>query len=430
MTVGTISNRRAIVAWCLYDWANSAFPTIVSTFLFSAYVTEAVAPDRVTGTALWGQAMSVAGIAIALSSPALGAIADSGGRRKAWLFGLSALCVAATALLWFVRPTDADLVYALVMAAIATVGFELAIVFYNALLPGLAPAGRLGRISGWGWGVGYFGGLGCLVIALLVFVRPELPPFGLDKAEGEHVRVAMLLAAAWFAVFALPLFLWVPEPDRGRAAGATAVRAGFSNLIATFREIRRHANVARFLLAKLVYMEGLNTTFAFGGIYAAGAIGMTLEEVLLFGILLNVSGGIGAILFAWVDDWIGAKPTIMISLAALAVLAVPMLLVTDKFWFTVIGMGLGIFFGPVQAASRSLMARLAPPGQVTEFFGFYSLAGKASAIVGPALVGWLTFAFDSQRIGMAAVPVFFVVGLLLLLPVREKAAPHAKSRKP
>ncbi len=411
--------RRAVIAWCLYDWANSAFPAIVQTFVFATYFTSAVAVTPAVGTALWGQANSVAALVIAILGPVFGAIADQGGARKPWLSALTLLSVVATAALWFVRPNPADALFGLVALGIATIGFELGTTFYNAMLPDLVPAERVGRVSGWGWGVGYAGGLVCLLLALLLFVQPDPPPFGLDRKLAEHVRITAPLTAVWFAVFAVPLLLWVPDRPAVATGITAAVRSGVGDLIRTLAQVRRHANIARFLLAKMIYIDGLNTLFTFGGIYAAGTFGMSLKEVLLFGILLNITAGIGAIGFAWVDDWIGAKPTILISLLAMILLGSAILLVDGKAWFYGLALAIGIFLGPAQAASRSFMARVAPPERRAEFFGLYSFAGKATAFVGPALVGWATYAFDSQRAGMATILPFFIVGLLLLLPVKE-----------
>lgn len=412
------ASRRAIAAWCLYDWGNSAFPTVIGTFLFSAYFAEAVAPTSEIGTALWGQATALTGLAVALVSPVLGAIADQGGRRKPWLAVLSAVSVVATALMWFVTPEPSAILLALVLYGIASFGFELAVVFYNAMLPDLAPPHRLGRVSGWGWGLGYFGGLACLALGL-AFVQPDPAPFGLDKATAEHVRIAAPVVALWFALFALPLFAVVPDRPHAKLPIGVAVLSGLAVLRATLRQLPRHRNVLRFLIAKMIYVDGLNTLFAFGGIYAAGTIGMALDEVLLFGVLLNVASGIGAFAFAWVDDWIGAKPTIVIALVALIFFGTGVLLVEDKTWFYVLAMGIGAFLGPTQAASRSLMARLAPRELMTEFFGLYALAGKATAFVGPALLGWVTLLADSQRAGMATILPFFAVGLWLLIGVRD-----------
>ena len=411
--------RRAVIAWCLYDWANSAFPAIVQTFVFATYFTSAVAATPAVGTALWGQANSVAALVIAILGPVFGAIADQGGARKPWLLALTLLSVVATAALWYVRPNPADALFGLVAMGIATIGFELGTTFYNAMLPDLVPAERVGRVSGWGWGVGYAGGLVCLVLALVLFVEPNPPPFGLDRQLAEHVRITAPLTAAWFAVFSLPLLLWVPDRAPVAMGTAAAIRSGVGDLFRTLAQVRRHANIARFLLAKMIYIDGLNTLFTFGGIYAAGTFGMSLKEVLMFGILLNITAGVGAIGFAWVDDWIGAKPTILISLVAMILLGGAILLVDGKAWFYGLALAIGIFLGPAQAASRSFMARVAPAERRAEFFGLYSFAGKATAFVGPALVGWATYAFDSQRAGMATIVPFFIVGVLLLLPVKE-----------
>jgi UMF1 family MFS transporter len=413
------ASRRALAAWCAFDWANSAFPAIVTTFLFSAYFTRAVAPDAAHRTALWGQMTSLSALVIAIASPILGAIADQGGRRKPWLIALTGTCILATAALWHVRP-DADFVtYALVMSAVATVGFELGTVFYNAMLPDLAPAGMIGRLSGWGWGCGYAGGLACLALALGVLVQPEVPPFGLDKSQAEPVRAVVILAAGWMALFALPLLFLTPDRRRSGLPTRVAVARGLKTLWHTLLSLPRHRNLAWFLLANMVFTDGLTTLFTFGGIYAAGSFDMALREVLMFGILLNIAAGIGAAGFAWVDDWIGAKPTIAIALVALSGLGIAILLIHDKTLFYVLACGIGVFLGPAQAASRSLMARLAPPALRAEMFGLFALTGRATAFLGPAVLGWVTYATGSQRWGMATIPVFLLTGLLLLLRVRE-----------
>jgi MFS transporter, UMF1 family len=197
------------------------------------------------------------------------------------------------------------------------------------------------------------------------------------------------------------------------------VRAGVAGMIGTLRQVRRHANIARFLLAKMIYIDGLNTLFIVGGAYAAGAFGMSIDEVLIFGIILNVTAGLGAVAFAWIDDWLGAKPTILIALAALTLLGAGILLVESKQWFYILAAAIGIFLGPAQAASRSLMARLAPPEQRTEFFGLYNLAGKVTTPMGPFLVGLVTYLSQNQRLGMLTILPFLVVGMLLLTAVKE-----------
>ena len=417
------ASRAAIVAWCFYDWANSAFPTVVTTFVFSAYVVRGVAADVEQGTAAWAQMLAVSGIATAILSPALGAIADRTGRRKPWIFVFSAICIVAGGLLWFVQPSPDYLVFGLILAGIASIGFELATVFYNAMLPDLVPPDRIGRWSGWAWGIGYAGGLLCLVVALVALVQAPEPWFGLDKSQAEHVRAVAPLTAIWFAVFALPLFLLTPDRPRTAVRALDAARQGLVQLWQTIRHLRQEANVARFLAARLFYIDALNTLFAFGGIYAAGTFGMGFDEVIVFGIALNVTAGLGAAGFAWIDDRIGAKATILIAILGLIAFGIAVLIAESKTWFWVFGLGIGIFIGPAQAASRSLMARLAPPARESEMFGLFALSGKITSFLGPAALAWATVAFDSQRAGMATIIVFFVIGLLILISVRERRTP-------
>ncbi|HYG86373.1 MAG TPA: MFS transporter [Azospirillum sp.] len=414
------ADRRAVAAWCLYDWACSAYNTVITTFVFSVYFTRAVARDEVLGTAAWSRAMALAGFAIAVLSPVLGAVADHTGRRKPWLALFTALTVASTTALWWVMPEPASMTLALVAVALGTIAFELANVFYNAMLPSVAPPSMLGRVSGWGWGTGYFGGLVCLVVALFGFVKSEAPLFGLfSTVDQENVRATALLVATWFAAFSLPLFLWVPDaPSTGRTLGQ-AVREGLAALAGTLRKVREYREIVRFLVASALYRDGINTVTAFGGIYAAGTFGMSFEEIVLFAIVLNVVAGLGAVGFAWIDDWIGARKTILISVAGLIASGVSLLLATDKVWFWVLALGLGLFFGPAQAAGRSMMARLSPPHMQGEMFGLYGLSGRVVGFFGPLALGLATEAFASQRAGMASILVFFALGFLLMLGVRE-----------
>ncbi len=414
-----MADRRAILSWCLYDWANSAYPTVVTTFVFGAYFTKAVAVSPEAGTAAWGYAVGIAGLAVALLGPVLGAVADQAGRRKPWLGVFTAGGALTTALLWFTLPDPGHAMWALVFVALSSIAFEFGMVFYNAMLPDLVGPERVGRVSGWGWGLGYAGGLACLVIALFGFVQGDPPLFGVSTEAAGHVRAVTLLAAAWFVLFAVPLFAFTPDRPGLGLGVVRAVGEGLAALRGTLREIRNYAVIVRFLLARMFYSDGLVTLFAVGGIYAAGTFGMSFGEVIQFGIALNVTAGLGAFAFAWADDRLGAKPVIVIALLALIVLGAAALLVTDKTAFWAIGMALGIFVGPAQAASRSLMARLAPADMRTEMFGLYALSGKATAFLGPLAFAFATDLFDSQRAGMATILVFLALGLSLLLPVRE-----------
>ena len=409
-----ISDKRAVASWCLYDWANSAFPAVITTFVFSTYFTQAVAPDPVTGTALWGQALAVAGFIIAILSPILGSVADHTGRQKLWLALFSILTAGAIAALWFVGPSPDSVPLALIGIALATIGFEVAGVFYNALLPSVAPPSHIGRVSGWAWGLGYVGGIVCLTLILVLFVQTETPLFGLDKASAEHVRAAAPFSAAWYVVFALPLFAFVREPTVAALPLPQAVRKGLSDLGHMAATLRQQRTIFWFLFAHMIYADGLTTLFAFGGVFAAGTFGMAIDEVILFGIALNITAGAGAFAFAWIDDWIGPRRTIAIGLAALIVVGGALLLVEAKTSFWALGLLLGAFFGPVQAASRSLAARIARPEHRAQIFGLFALSGRVTAFVGPAVLAWTTQAAQSQRVGMATILVFLAIGLALL----------------
>lgn len=413
--------RRALVAWCLYDWANSPFPTVVVTFVFAAYFTKGIVGDDALGTGLWSQAMGASGLLVALLAPVIGAIADAAGRARPWLMAFTVGTVAAGALLWFAAPDPANAWWVLVLVGLGNVSFEMATVFYNAQLPRLTEPERMGRVSGWGWACGYLGGLACLAVALVALVQAEPAPFGLDRDAAEHVRAIGPLVALWLAVFGWPLFIFVAEPGGGaHVALRTAVRDGLVQLIATIRQARRYRDVAWFLIAKMLYIDGLNTIFGLGGVYAATAFAMGVDEILLFGIALNVTAAAGAFAFAWVDDWLGPKRSLVLGNLGLIATGLAILIARDVTWFWIGGLALGLFIGPVQASSRSLMARLAPAGMEAEMFGLYAFSGKATAFLGPTLVGWVTLATGDPRLGMATIVPFLVVGLGLLFLVRPR----------
>jgi UMF1 family MFS transporter len=411
--------RRALFSWCFFDWANSAFPTVIVTFVFAAYFTQEVATSPIVGTSQWGYALALSGVAIALLSPIVGAVADKRGRRKPWIASFSLLCAICSVLLWFTEPNPSWVIWGLTFFALGNFAFEVGTVFYNSMLPDIVPPARIGRMSGWGWGLGYFGGIACLLIIWLFFAAPDTPPFGLDLSTKEQIRIAAPIVAVWFLIFALPLFLFTPDRAATGIPIKESIWLGLMEIGQTIRSIRQNANIARFLLARLFYIDGLNTLFAFGGIYAAGTFGMSFQEILQFAIALNISAGIGAMLFAWIDDWIGSKRTIMIALVGLIAFGIPILFITSKTAFLVLALFLGIFMGPAQAASRSLMARLAPPGRVTEMFGLFALSGKVTAFLGPAVLAWVTAIFASQRAGMATVIIFIAAGALILTTVKE-----------
>ena len=409
------------MSWALYDWANSPFTTLVITFVFPAYFSQAIVGNEIEGTKLWGYTTSISALIIAIGSPILGAIADAGGPRKPWLFIFTAICVVGSWMLWYAYPTVDSIFWVMLWVILANIGFELGIVFNNAMLPDLAATSRLGRWSGWSWGLGYIGGLAALVVTLLFFVQAENPLFDLSKENQdlEHIRVVGPFVAIWFVIFVWPMIVFTRDRPRLMTGIGRQISRGLSNLWKTLKKTREYRNILRFLIARMIYADGLTTIFVFGGIYAAGTFGMELDQVIKFGIILNVTAGVGAFIFAWLDDWFGSKIVIYIGLCGLFVTCLACAVVSDLSWFWIWGSLLGIFVGPTQAASRSLMSRLSPADLRTEFFGLYALTGKATAFVGPAIVAFVVDFTGSQRLGLSTVLGFFVVGFILLLTVKE-----------
>lgn len=422
-------DKPAVFSWAMYDFANSSFTTLVVTFVYGAFFTKLMAADEIIGTALWSRGVTITAIVVALLSPLMGALADRGGYRKLFLFISTVVCIAGTVMLYFPEPYEAlaaagmpsQAIQALVWFVIANIAFEMGGVFYNAFLPDLAPGNKIGRISGYGWALGYVGGLLCMMIAFAALVFPETPWFGISTDAGQNIRATNLLVAGWFALFSIPMFLYVKE-DRSQVqpSNGNLLRESFGQLAQTFKEIQPYRQVVRLLVARLFYNDGLVTIFAFGGIYAGITFGFGFDEIVLFGIVLNITAGLGAFLMGFLDDKIGGKRTIQITLIGLSLATLLGVLAPNKLWFWVAGIFIGIFSGPNQSASRSLLGRFVPPDKENEFYGFFAFSGKATAFMGPFLFGILTTTFGTQRAGVAAVLVFFLIGGLILRAVDEK----------
>lgn len=461
MVVAEVRSGRRVTSlgrfgWAMFDWANQPYFTLVTTFIFAPYFTTEVVGDATRGQSAWGYAQAVAGLVIALASPVLGAIADAHGPKKPWIFAFQAVFVIACFALWWAVPGDSSVVVPiLAVLVVASVAAEFSIVFNNAMMPSLAREGRLGQLSGHAWALGYVGGLVSLILVLFAFSLPAEPLLGLDKTSHEHDRIVGPLTAVWVAIFVIPLFLFTPDMPRQGVGVGQAARRGLGRLWRTVVEARRYGNIARYLIARMLYFDGLSAIFAFGGIYAAGSFGWEAETLGVFGIILSVFAAIGAFAGGWIDDRLGSKRTILIALigvllATVGVVSIAveaaaggterhtLLFLWSYEWrpaaetslfaspaekiFLVFGVGIGTFGGPLQAASRTMLSRLSPPEMVAEFYGLYALSGKATAFLAPFAIAVVTGAFASQRIGVAAILAFLVVGLALMLSVREERA--------
>jgi MFS transporter, UMF1 family len=442
--------RAAVIGWIFFDWAAQPYFTLITTFVFAPYFATHVAPDPVTGQSLWGFATAAAGIMIALLSPVLGAIADANGRRKPWIAGFGALLVIGSSLLWFGKPGDAGVIAPLLLAfSIATIGAEFATVFNNAMMPTLVPPDRIGRLSGTGWATGYVGGILSLVLVLgFLAADPESgrtlfglkPLFGLDPVTHQGDRISGPLTGIWFVIFVLPMFLLTPDYPARRPL-RDALREGLIELKQTLTELPKQKSLAAFLLANMIYTDGLVSLFAFGGIYAAGTFGWDTIRIGVFGIILAVAGTFGAWLGGKLDDKLGPKRVIAGSMTILLAAIVAILLVDKEhvLFITVappqpngplfaaaaerayllLGCLIGAAGGPLQAASRTLLIRMAPKDRIAQYFGLFALTGKVTSFIGPLLIGIVTAATDSQKAGMATIVLFFVAGLALLARVGD-----------
>ena len=411
-----------MIAWALYDVANSSFTTLVVTFIYITYFTSRMGGEGVDLTGVWSLGVGVSAVCIALLSPILGSISDRGGYRKRFLLSFSATCVAATAALAFVQP--GNVVAAVALFIVANVAFEMGAVFYDSFLPDLVPPERIGRVSGLGWGMGYVGGIVALLLALFGFVQ-ETPlrawfeaTLGFPAGPGGNIRATNLLVAVWFAIFTLPFILLVRTPRVVRSeADGPVLKAAFTQLAVTFRDLKRYRQIVRLIVARLVYNDGLVVIFSFGAVFARQVYGFSDEETIVFGIVLNVAAGAGAIAFGFLDDRIGGRRTILLSLVGLVGAALLAVSGTSRETFWIAAVCVGLLVGPNQSASRSLLGRMVPPDKESQFFGFFAFSGKATAFLGPLLYG--TISTTSHRAAMAVTIAFFVIGGLLLLRVNE-----------
>ena len=447
------ATRRGLFGWVMFDWATQPFYTLVVTFLFAPYFVNGFMDDPAYGQTLWAYATGGAQLIAALLAPVLGAIADAGLPHKPWIAVFSALLIAGLCGLWFAIPGEHWLVpFVLVSFGAATLGAELATVFTNSMMPGLISDKRLGTLSGVGWAAGYVGGLISLaLVAGLLVADPTTgktllgldPLIPIDPTTREGDRLIGPFSALWYFVFVLPLFLFTPDQP-SEAPTENAVRASLGRLAGTMKDLlRHHRTVALFLLARMLYADGLGAVFAFGGIYAASVFGWGATELGLFGILLTIAGTIGAGFGGLLDDRLGSKAVIVGSLllfiaASIGVLSIdadevlfvipvaPKLPASGTFSspgeqaYLLFAMFIGLSAGPIQASSRTLLARICPPSKTTEFFGFFSFSGKISAFAAPLAIGAVTALTDSQRLGISASLVFLVGGLLLLLPLKAR----------
>lgn len=431
------------VSWALYEWARNPYFILVNIYIFAPYFTNVVVGDPVRGQQLWGYTSSIGGLFLAVLGPIFGSIADAGGRRKPWLAICTICAVPAMACLWFARPGLGENVLPILLdVVIIGIFFDLSVIFHNAMLPTLATRNRVGGLSGLSLALGNVAGVVLFLFVLFAWEWAEHPMFGLDRASAEPERAIGLLCGLWFGLFALPLFFLTPDNAGTGLRPVAAVRQGLNTLLHTVVQLRRYRNVALFVVARMIYNDGFGIILVFTGIYAAGIFGWNVTMLTIFGIVLSVVAGIESIVAGLIDDWLGSRKALLLALGGgvIANLITVSISAHSIFFITVddakLFMGLSLpecvfylnsFFAALSvvtglASSRTMMARLAPPEMVGEFFGLFALSGSATAFMGPLTVGLLTGYFHSQRAGLAAVLPFLLIGGILLFPVREEQA--------
>lgn len=446
------AGRLGIAGWMLFDWAAQPFFTVVTTFIFGPYLVSRLTADHAAGQAAWSYTLTIAGIAIALLAPVMGSIADASGARKPWIAAFAVIKILALAALWLATP-GSSLPFAMAMVVLATVAAEFSIVFNDSMMPRLVKPEDIGRISNIAWGLGYLGGMIVLIaVVALVAANPETgetaigiaPLFGLDPAAGEDARITGPISALWYLVFILPMFFFTPDQGRGMPI-ARAVRAGFSDLAAALRDLRARPGILRFLIARMIYQDGVNGLIALGGTFAAGMFAWQTFELGIYGIILNVVAIGGCLYASRLDKRLGSKAVVVASLVCLAVATVGIVSTGPGFTlfglialptadsdtlfgtaaekaYILYGLLIGVAFGPVQASARSYLARSIHPDEAGRYFGLYALSGRATSFLAPLSVALVTTATGSARLGMMTLIAFLTVGLLLLLRTPYPAA--------
>ncbi|MBS3740816.1 MAG: MFS transporter [Candidatus Cloacimonetes bacterium] len=397
---------KDVLGWISYDFANSSFTTIIVTVVYSVYFKNTVVGIEGLGDYFWGISISLSMLVVAILAPIFGAISDYTRAKKKFLFVLTYVGVLCTALLYFIRAGNIFL--GMIFFIIANICFEGGMVFYNGFLPEIVRRENIGKISGWGWGIGYLGGLASLGITFLVLEKGTIYVFP--------------SIALFFGVFALPIFIFLKEKKRGKAVigEVNYIKVGYNRILRTFKNIRKFKELGKFLLAFFFYNDGVKTIIAFAAIYGASRFGMTYSQLVIYFVIANVASFIGAIFFGYILDWIGAKKTIIISLFIWLGVVIAAYFCETILQFYGVGILAGIGIGVVQSASRSLVSMLTPKDKHAEFFGFYAVSGKASAIIGPAVYGLIMSLVKNQRMAILSIGIFFVIGLMILTKVNVK----------
>ena len=406
---------KKIFNFALYDFANSAFTTIIITFIFSTYFAKQIAPNPVLGQSYWGWTIGITGVVVALIGPLLGTIADKKNYTEFFIKIFTIICISLTCLLWFSKPSEKYLIYTLFIVGLANIFYELSLIFYNSTLKKISESNNLGKSSGFSFALGYIGGIIVLIICITIFIDNDSLPFGLSKENSENVRATSILVAFWYLIFSMPFLFNLKKTNKNEIEKKINYTKNFKELIWN----KGLNNIGKFLLARMLYADGLNAIIIMGGIFAVGVFSLEIKDLLVLSVLMNITAFIGAIVGGYANDRFSSKSVIIFSLIGLILSSSIILFLKSKVIFLFFASINGFFIGPVQSASRVFMTKSIDENNQASGFGLFALSGKLTSFIGPLLVSTITYISNSQKIGFSSAIALLFIGLLVLLKVKK-----------
>ena len=406
---------KKVFNFALYDFANSAFTTIIITFIFATYFAKQIAPNPILGQSYWGWAIGITGLLVALIGPLIGSFADKKNCTEFFIKLFTIICIILTSFLWFSKPSEKYLLYTLIIVALANFFYELSLIFYNSILKRISNSNNLGKSSGFSFALGYIGGILILIICIKVFIDNEVLPFGLSKENSENIRATSIVVALWYLIFSIPFLFSLKKKIKNKIERSSNNIKKIKNLFWD----KGLNNLGKFLLARMLYADGLNAIIIMGGIFAVGVFNLEIKDLLVLSVLMNITAFIGAIIGGYANDKFSSKSVIIFSLLGLIFSSAIILFIKTKIFFLIFASINGFFIGPIQSASRVFITKSIDKNNQASGFGLFALSGKLTSFIGPLLVSTLTYISNSQRIGFSAAIILLLIGLLILLKVKK-----------
>ena len=406
---------KKLFNFALYDFANSAFTTIIITFIFATYFAKQIAPNPILGQSYWGWAIGITGLLVALIGPLLGSFADKKNCTGLFIKLFTIICIILTSLLWFSKPSEKYLFYTLIIVGLANFFYELSIIFYNSILKKISSSKNLGKSSGFGFALGYIGGILILIVCIKIFIDNDTLPFGLTKENSENIRATSIVVALWYLIFSIPFLFSLKKEIKNKIDRSSNSIKKIKNLIWN----KGLNNLGKFLIARMLYADGLNAIIIMGGIFAVGVFNLEIKDLLILSVLMNITAFIGAIVGGYANDKFTSKSVIILSLVGLIVSSAIILFIKAKIFFLIFASINGLFIGPIQSASRVFITKSIDKNNQASGFGLFALSGKLTSFIGPLLVSTVTFISNSQRIGFSSAIFLLLLGLIILINVRK-----------